>query len=111
MTTKYKYYQKLLDKGMKPARDAEFRHRATVGQPRAPPDKPIRLVGLVKDVRNPHDPHGPRRVAETIENVPVKEIAAKTGQRGHRDRPDRELPGLKRPSPTWKKQPGTSTGW
>jgi len=79
MTTKYKYYQKLLDKGMK----AQLVMQSFVtGQLLVSlglhPDKPIRLVGLVKDVPEiPTIPTGLDELQKTIENVPVKEIAAK----------------------------------
>ncbi|HLN91692.1 MAG TPA: MlaD family protein [Patescibacteria group bacterium] len=79
MTTKYKYYQKLLDKGMK----AQLVMQSFVtGQLLVSlglyPDKPIRLVGLVKDVPEiPTIPTGLDELQKTIENVPVKAIAAK----------------------------------
>jgi paraquat-inducible protein B len=79
MTTKYKYYQKLMDKGMK----AQLVLQSFVtGQLWISlgfhPDKPIRLVGVVKDVPEiPTIPTGLEELQRTIENVPIKVIAAK----------------------------------
>ena len=77
--TKYKYYQKLMEKGMK----AQLVLQSFVtGQLWVSlglyPDKPIRLVGLVKDVPEiPTIPTTLEEMQKTIENVPIKEIARK----------------------------------
>jgi paraquat-inducible protein B len=79
MTTKYRYYQSLRDKGMK----AQLVLQSFVtGQLWVNlgfyPDKPIRLVGLVKDVPEiPTIPTALEELQKTIENVPIKEIAGK----------------------------------
>lgn len=79
MTTKYRYYKPLLDKGMK----AQLVLQSFVtGQLWVSlglyPDKPIRLVGLVKDVPEiPTIPTTLEEMQKTIENVPIKEIARK----------------------------------
>ena len=79
MTTKYRFYKPLLEKGMK----AQLVLQSFVtGQLWVSlglyPDKPIRLVGLVKDVPEiPTIPTSLEELQKTIENVPIKVIAAK----------------------------------
>jgi len=79
MTTKYRYYGMLREKGMK----AQLVLQSFVtGQLLVSlglyPDKPIRLVGLVKDVPEiPTVPTALEEMQKTIENVPIREIAAK----------------------------------
>ena len=79
MTTKYRFYKPLLEKGMK----AQLVLQSFVtGQLWVNlgfyPDKPVRLVGLVKDVPEiPTVPTALEEMQKTIENVPIKEIAGK----------------------------------
>ena len=76
---KYALYDKLLEKGMK----AQLVLQSFVtGQLWIGlgfhPDKPIRLVGAVKDVPEiPTIPTTMEELQKTVENIPIKEIAAK----------------------------------